>query len=276
MAAVDALDADVAGTDLTISTANLVESGETRGFDLTIRVTRTVDSPLAIVDPDGPGGEPLRLVTAQADPAPFDLAFEFTGTVRTDPQGLRFWLDTTGGEPAVEFSAELAGDGEFAFPGGAAAIGVGDVEILGQSSVDLSAEWTGTIDDVNGDGRLAMFEPPAFEGGEETPGELTIPAEQLTTFSLAGEAVADIEFGSSLLGLDSLDPPSLTLDADLATAPRGGSRRLRGVHADRTRRPRLGPRAVQHDAARAAAPPLGECPAAAPQRNPRGPLRPRR
>ncbi|HEY9309591.1 MAG TPA: hypothetical protein VIP82_17460, partial [Microbacterium sp.] len=157
MAAVDGLDADIAGTHLDLSTGNLVDSGDARGFDLAITVSRTVDSPLAIVDPDGPGGQPLRLVTAQADPAPYDLAFEFAGAVRTDPQGLRFWLDTTGGEPAVVFSAALAGDDAFAFPGGAAAVGVGDVEILGESSVDVTAEWSGTIDDVNGDGRLAMF-----------------------------------------------------------------------------------------------------------------------
>ncbi|HEY9366372.1 MAG TPA: calcium-binding protein, partial [Agromyces sp.] len=219
MAAVDGLDADIAGTHLDLSTGNLVDSGDARGFDLAITVSRTVDSPLAIVDPDGPGGQPLRLVTAQADPAPYDLAFEFAGAVRTDPQGLRFWLDTTGGEPAVVFSAALAGDDAFAFPGGAAAVGVGDVEILGESSVDVTAEWSGTIDDVNGDGRLAMFEPPAFEGGEETPGELTMPAEQLTTFQVAGEATADIRFGSSLLGLDSMTPPSLSLDADLAATP---------------------------------------------------------
>ncbi|MFE6967517.1 calcium-binding protein [Agromyces sp. NPDC057679] len=219
MAAVDGLDADVAGTQLDISTANLVDSGETRGFDLTIRASRTVESPLAVVDPDGPGGEPLRLVTAEADPAPYDLAFEFSGIVRTDPQGERFWLDTTHGEPEVGFTAELAGDAEFAFPGGAGAVGVGDVEILDGSTVDVAAEWSGTIDDVNGDGRLAMFEPPAFAGGEETPGELTIPADQLTSFDLAGTATADIEFGSSLLGLDTIDPPSLALDADLATDP---------------------------------------------------------
>ncbi|KQZ07562.1 hypothetical protein ASD23_17165 [Agromyces sp. Root1464] len=219
MAAVDGLDADIAGTHLDLSTGNLVDSGDARGFDLAITVSRTVDSPLAIVDPDGPGGQPLRLVTAQADPAPYDVAFEFEGAVRTDPQGLRFWLDTTGGEPEVAFRAALAGDDAFAFPGGAAAVGVGDVEILGDSSVDVTAEWTGTIDDVNGDGRLAMFEPAAFEGGEETPGELTMPAEQLTTFHVAGEATADIRFSSSLLGLDAITPPSLSLDADLATTP---------------------------------------------------------
>ncbi|MEF3404432.1 calcium-binding protein [Agromyces sp. CCNWLW203] len=219
MAAVDGLDADIAGTHLELSTGNLVDSGDARGFDLAITVSRTVDSALAIVDPDGPGGQPLRLVTAEADPAPYDLAFDFSGVVRTDPQGLRFWLDTTGGEPEVVFSAALAGDDAFAFPGGAAAVGVGDVEILGDSSVDVTAEWSGTIDDVNGDGRLAMFEPPAFEGGEETPGELTMPAEQLTTFDVSGEATADIRFGSSLLGLDAITPPSLSLDADLATAP---------------------------------------------------------
>lgn len=219
MAGVDGLDADVAGTQLELTTSNLVDSGDTRGFDLAIRASRTVDSPIAIVDPDGPGGEPLRLVTAEADPAPYEIAFEFTGTVRTDPQGLRFWLDTASGEPTVEVTAELAGDDAFAFPGGAAAIGVGDVEILDDSSVDVSAEWSGTIDDVNGDGRLAMFEPPAFEGGEQTPGELTVPADQLTTFELAGTATADIRFGSSLLGLSSDPAPSLTMDADLAQVP---------------------------------------------------------
>ncbi|MBM7831219.1 Ca2+-binding RTX toxin-like protein [Agromyces cerinus] len=219
MAGVDGLDAEIAGTQVELTTANLVDSGDTRGFDLTIRASRTVDSPLAIVDPDGPGGEPLRLVTAEADPAPYELSFEFSGTVRTDPQGVRFWLDTTAGEPTVEFAAELASGDAFAFPGGAAAIGVGDVEILDDSTVDVSAVWSGTIDDVNGDGRLAMFEPPAFEGGEETPGELTVPADQLTTFDLAGSATADIRFGSDLLGLSSSPAPSLTMDADLAQVP---------------------------------------------------------
>ncbi|WP_350349538.1 hypothetical protein ABIQ69_06395 [Agromyces sp. G08B096] len=216
MGQVDALDADVAGTGLDVSVSNLVADGDARGFDLTLRVSRTLDVPLAVTDPSGPGGQPLTLKTAEADPAPYDVAFEFTGRVRTDALGTRFWLDTTDGEPDVALTAAIAGDQAFAFPGGSAAIGVGDVEILGGSTIDVDASWTGTIDDTNADGRLTMFEP-ALEGGEVTPGELTAPAEQLTAFALSGTAAADLRFGSELLGLTS--SPSLVLDADLASVP---------------------------------------------------------
>lgn len=217
-ALLDGLDATVDGSELALATSNLVPSGDARGFDLTIEVSRTIDVPLAITDPTGPGGQPLQLTTAAADPAPYLVAFEFTGRVRTDATGSRFWLDTSAGEPAVALHADLAGSDAFDFPGGSAAIGVGDIDILSDSTVDVDADWTGTIDDSNGDGRLAMFEP-ALDGGMETPGELSMPAEQLTTFSLAGAAAADVRFGSSLLGLSTNPAPSLVIDADLAVVP---------------------------------------------------------
>ena len=93
-----------------------------------------------------------------------------------------------------------------------------DVEVLSGSTVDLDAVWHGVVDDTNNDGRLAMVEP-VLGGSGTTPGELTMPASQLTAFAPTGSAVADIRFGSALVGLGTSPSPTLALDEDLATAP---------------------------------------------------------
>lgn len=208
------LDGDVAGAHLEVSASDASADADARGFDLGITVSKTVDGAIAVTDPSGPGGVPVSLTAT----APFDLSFSFAATLRTSADGTRFWLDTTAGEPDVALEIALAGSGTFDFPAGEAAIGVADVDVLSGSTVTLDGTWSGTVEDTNGDGRLAMVEP-ALEGQATTPGELSMPASQLTAFSPSGVAAADIRFASELIGLGSAPTPALSLDADLSTAP---------------------------------------------------------
>ncbi|WP_137843520.1 calcium-binding protein [Microbacterium sp. 2FI] len=208
------LDGTVGDSELAVEATAIVSDDDVSGFDLAIEVSRTLDGAIAVTDPSGPGGVPVRLVAT----APFDLAFTFTASLRTSADGALFWLDTTAGEPEVGLTATLDHGGPFTFPSGTAAIGVADVEVLTGSTVDLDASWNGVVDDTNDDGRLAMVEP-VLGGGGNTPGELTMPADQLTAFVPTGSAVADVRFGSALVGLGTSPSPALALDADLATAP---------------------------------------------------------
>ncbi len=209
------LDDTVAGSQVQVSAGNVVNADSGRGFDLTIAVSRTAQAAVALTDPTGPGGQALTLRSPAT--APFDLAFTFTATLRTNAAGDLFWLTSGPSTPSVRLDADLAGAGAYDFPAGDAAIGVGDVTTLDGSTVDLDASWAGSISDTNGDGRLTIAEP-ALDGTGTTPGELTMPASALTAFTRSGTATADVQLGSALVPLDSSPAPTMTLDADLATA----------------------------------------------------------
>ena len=254
------LDATVAGSELDVSADNVVSGAGGTGFDVTITVTKTQDAAVALTDPSGPGGAPFTLRSPPT--APFNVEFSFAATLRTNSAGDRFWLVADPASPALSLKAGLAGSNAYTFPEGEAAIGVGDVEIASGSTVDLDALWSGTVADSNGDGRLTIAEP-TLDGTGTTPGELTMPAESLTSFTPSGSATASVELASAMIPLD--DPgPTMTLERrpgdDVGPAERPGRllrRPLRhgGVPAHQPRRPGLGTRAVLDPAARAADPP---------------------
>lgn len=213
---VDDADPALEGIVLDLAASALPEADGAEGFALTISVTRTVDVQLAVEDPSGPGGKPLRLATASDAPAPYRVAFDFAAEYRVDPGDGRFWLVPDEDAPEAVLHADLAGDDAFEFPGGEAAIGIADVEILDGSTIEVDANWSSDLADSNDDGRLAL-EEPASDGGPAVPGELGTPVDQLAEFSRAGSATAGIDFGSSLLGLSGSPAPALELDVDLAT-----------------------------------------------------------
>ncbi len=207
------LDATVAGSELDVSADNVVSGAGGTGFDVTITVTKTQNAAVALTDPSGPGGAPFTLRSPPT--APFNVEFSFAATLRTSSSGDRFWLVADPASPAISLMAGLAGSNAYTFPEGEAAVGVGDVEIASGSTVDLDALWSGTVADSNGDGRLTIAEP-TLDGTGTTPGELTMPAESLTSFTPSGSATASVELASAMIPLD--DPgPTMTLDADLAT-----------------------------------------------------------
>ncbi len=182
----------VAGSELEVSADNVVSGAGGIGFDVTITVTNTQDGAVALTDPSGPGGSPVH-APVPAD-APFNLEFSFAAKLRTNSAGDRFWLVAGPASPALSLKAGLAGSSAYTFPEGEAAIGVGDVEIATGSTVDLDAPWSGTVADSNGDGRLTIAEP-TLDGTGTTPGELTMPAESLTSFAPSGSATASVKLG---------------------------------------------------------------------------------
>ena len=210
-----ALDGTVAGANLQVTAGNAVTGTDAKGFDLTITVSKTVQGTVAVTDPTGPGGAPVTLKSPST--APFDLAFTFGATLRTNLGGARFWLTADQASPSVQLTADLAGANPYTFPTGKAAIGVGDVSILAGSTVDLDATWAGTVKDSNNDGRLTIAEP-TVDGTGTTPGELTMPVSALTSFARTGTANASVKLGSAVIPLDSSPAPALTLNANLATA----------------------------------------------------------
>ncbi|HSV38016.1 MAG TPA: hypothetical protein VLI04_04590, partial [Nocardioidaceae bacterium] len=208
------LDGTVAGSQLAVSAGNVVSGGGGIGFDVTLKVSKNIDGAVALTDPSGPGGTPLSLRSPAT--APFNLEFTFVAKLRTNAAGDRFWLEAGASTPSLSLKAGLAGAGAYTFPEGEAAIGVGDVDVISGSTVDLDALWTGSVADTNNDGRLTIAEP-TVDGTGQTPGELTMPAESLTTFAPTGTATASVKIGSDMIPLDASPAPTMTLNADLAT-----------------------------------------------------------
>ncbi|MGH3455550.1 MAG: hypothetical protein ACRDP2_14100, partial [Nocardioidaceae bacterium] len=208
------IDVDVAVSD--------VLDGSTDGFDLDISVTREVGATVALTDPDALGGQPFTLTTP--DPgAPLTLTFTSTARFRVDdsPTPGPAWLVVDDGAPGAADDtprASLHGVIDYDFPSGAGgAIGVVDVSIASGSGIDLDATLLADIADTDGDGRLAFFEPASDPSLPDIPGELTLPVDQITTWSRTGSASATATMTSTLVTLSG--PVALTVPpTDLATA----------------------------------------------------------
>ena len=169
---------------------------------MAIKVTKTLDGVVALTDPDGPGNKPFTLKS----PATRRGWPPSTSSSPSPPSFGRTPQATASGSSPTPRQAPrrhrslsrpgLAGPTRTRFPEGKAAIGVGDVTIAAGSTVDLDAQWSGSVSDSNGDGRLAIFEP-TLDGTSTTPGELNMPAESLTTFLPSGSATASVELASA-------------------------------------------------------------------------------
>ena len=207
--------------DVVVATSD-VQDGSTDGFDLDITVTREVGATVALADPDALGGQPFTLTTP--DPgAPLVLTFTSTARFRVDDSLTPgpAWLVVDDGAPGAADDtprASLHGVIDYDFPDGAGgAIGVLDVSIASGSGIDLDVTLLADIADTDADGRLAFFEPASDPSLPDIPGELTLPVDQITTWSRTGSASATATITSSLVTLSG--PVALAVPpTDLATA----------------------------------------------------------
>lgn len=205
--------------------ANEVDaSGLEQGFSLGITVSRQQDVSIQLTDPDGAGATPVSLTTPPPG-APLTISFTSSATIRVGEAPIDAqpaWIVATADDaPALALDASLGTDGTYAFPSGAAgAIGVGDVVIGAGSSITLDATWDGVVDDSDGNGLVAFFEPASDPALPDVPGELTLDPVQLLTWDRTGTAAAHASITSpivELAGAVALDVPTTDLGPEAAT-----------------------------------------------------------
>jgi Ca2+-binding RTX toxin-like protein len=200
-----ARDMTVGGVQVDLAATDVLDTGATRGLTLDLTIARSADVSIQLTDPNGAGGAPVSLTTPPPG-APLTISFASSATFRVaeapiDAQPA--WIVAAGADaPSLQLGAHLGSESTYDFPAGApGAIGVGDVVIGSGSSITLDAAWAGTIDDSDGNGILAFFEPASDPSLPDVPGELTLDPAQLVTWDRTGSAAAHASITSGLVDL---------------------------------------------------------------------------
>lgn len=188
------------------------------GLDVAITHTVETTAPL-LVEADGIS---LRSVPEDGsedgnDELPITLTFELDIELRHDGDTGETWLvhrPASDPEPTPGIAATADVDmtfGDLTSPF-TSALGIARVQITDGSHFALDADLALPVDDPDGDGRLAFMEPA--EGGTMTPGELTLPVDQIVEVDLTGTLDTTFELETDRIGTSNVDgTPSLTATA---------------------------------------------------------------
>lgn len=199
-------DIAVGDVHVNLGATGVVNSGGEIGLTVTVDVRRDLDAPVSLTDSDASTVGPFTLRTPSPGAPVLTLQLSTSATFRVGAAPTLAgpaWILAAGAEkPSVVLEAFLGTDGTYAFPTNAlGAIGVGDVKIGSGSSITLDASWAGTLDDPDGNGKVAFFEAASDPALPPTPGELTLDPSQLVTWDRDGTASANAVITSEVVQL---------------------------------------------------------------------------